>query len=242
MWSWNDWPAVDFPGALLRDRDIATITVDPRTGNPAQRVEPLVRTTGYEAGLRSQPARGLTGSLALWHLDQDSELLFVGDAGTTEPSRPAKRDGVELLAQYLPKSWLALDASLAWTRARFSDWDPAGDYIPGAPDRVASAGVTVEGFNGWFGAMRWRYFGPRPLTEDNSVRSSSTSLVNARVGYAFSKKTRVHLDVFNLFDRQASDIEYFYESQLRGEPAPVSDVHFHPVETRSFRLTLTANY
>ena len=219
-----------------------TITVDPKSGAPAQPVNPLVRTTGYEVGVRSQPISGFTTSASAWRLKQASELLFVGDAGTTEPSRPSRREGLELLMQYLPKPWLALDMSLGLTRARFSDPDPVGNRIPGAPDRVASAGFTVEGINGWFGAARWRYFGQRPLIEDNSVRSLSTSLVNARMGYAFTKKTRLQLDVFNLFDRKDSDIAYYYESQLRGEAAPVADIHFHPVERRSFRVTLATNY
>lgn len=51
------------------------------------------------------------------------------------------------------------------------------------------------------------------------------------------------LDVFNLLDRRASDIDYFYASRLKGEPADgVIDVHFHPVEPRRFRLTMTANF
>jgi hypothetical protein len=49
--------------------------------------------------------------------------------------------------------------------------------------------------------------------------------------------------VFNLFDRQASDIDYYYASRLPGEAAGgVNDIHFHPVEPRSFRLSLTANF
>jgi outer membrane receptor protein involved in Fe transport len=219
-----------------------TITVDPSTGNPAQRVEPLVRTKGQEVGLRSQPAEGLTASVALWRLEQASELLFVGDAGTTEPSRPSRRTGLEGLAQYAYRQWLAFDASLAFTRARFTGDAPAGNFIPGAPNRVASAGVTMEGLHGWFGSLRWRYFGPRPLVEDNSVRSRSTSLVNLRVGYAIDKKTRLSVDVYNLFNARQNDIDYFYQSQLRGEPTPVFDRHFHPVESRAARVTLALEF
>jgi outer membrane receptor protein involved in Fe transport len=80
------------------------------------------------------------------------------------------------------------------------------------------------------------------LIEDNSVRSRPTSIVNARVGYAFDKRSRLSLDVYNLFNAKHNDVDYFYQSQLRTEPAPVSDVHFHPVESRAFRLTLTANF
>ncbi len=74
------------------------------------------------------------------------------------------------------------------------------------------------------------------------MRSKSTSLVNARAGYAFSKTMKVQLDVFNLFDRKDHDIDYFYQSQLAGEPGPVADVHFHPVEKRAVRATLTVAY
>jgi hypothetical protein len=54
---------------------------------------------------------------------------------------------------------------------------------------------------------------------------------------------KVALDVFNLFDRQASDIDYYYASRLPGEAAAgVGDIHFHPVEPRSVRVTVTANF
>jgi len=52
----------------------------------------------------------------------------------------------------------------------------------------------------------------------------------------------VQLDVFNLLNTRASQIDYFYESQLRGEAGPVSDVHFHPVESRSFRAAVIGNF
>jgi len=219
-----------------------TITIDPASGGPADRVPALVRTRGHEIGVRSEPIRGLTTSASVWSLQQDSELLFVGDAGTTEPSRPSRRRGIEWLVQYAPTAQLAFDASLALTHARFRDIDPVGSRIPGAPERVASAGVTWEGLNGWFGSVRWRHFGPRPLIEDNTVRSRSTNLVNARAGYALTKQTRLSLDVYNLFDRKDNDIDYFYESRLQSEPAAVSDVHFHPVERRAFRLTLATTF
>ncbi|HSC29403.1 MAG TPA: TonB-dependent receptor, partial [Vicinamibacterales bacterium] len=220
-----------------------TITVDPKTGEPVQRVDPLVRTTGYEAGLRSRLLPGLTTSLALWRLEQDSELLFVGDAGTTEASRPSERTGVEWVLQYVPRPWLAFDLTAAFTRARFTDDDPAGNRIPGAPDAVASAGLTVDNIDGWFGSLRWRYFGSRALVEDNTMRSQATSLVNARVGYMITDKIRAYLDVFNVFDSRDHDIDYFYVSRLPNEPPEgVADRHFHPVESRAFRFSVSFAY
>ena len=75
------------------------------------------------------------------------------------------------------------------------------------------------------------------------MRSQSTSLVNGRVGYMFSKKIRAYLDVFNLFNSRAHDIDYFYVSRLPGEPLEgVADRHFHPVESRAFRLSVSVAY
>ncbi len=221
----------------------ATITIDPKSGEPVAPVNALVRTVGAEIGVRTQLVPLVTTSLVLWELKQDSELLFVGDAGTTEPSRPSQRTGLEWLLQYLPKPWLAFDVAAAFTRARFTSADPVGNFIPGAPDAVASVGATVDNLNGWFGSLRWRYFGQRPLIEDDSVRSKATSLVNARLGYAITSKVRVWVDVFNLFNSSDHDIDYFYVSRLPGEPAAgVADIHFHPVESRAVRLTASVTF
>lgn len=220
-----------------------TIRVDPtNTATAVDPVKPLVRSTGYELGVRSKPLEGWQTTVAVWRLDLDSELLFIGDAGITEPSRPSKRYGVEWNNLWAVNSWLAFDADLSWSHARFSQSDPAGDYIPGAVTTTANLGATIDYIGPWFGAFRLRYFGPRPLIEDNSVRSSSTTLANMRVGYRFDKQTTLALDIFNLFDRKANDIEYWYESQLRNEAAPVNDRHFHPVESRTFRLTLNHRF
>jgi outer membrane receptor protein involved in Fe transport len=136
-----------------------------------------------------------------------------------------------------------LDADLAWSRSRYTQHDPAGPYIPGSIVTVASLGATLQDWGPWFGQFQFRYFGPRPLVEDDSQRSKATSLASLRVGYRLSPRTRLALDVFNLFDRKASDIDYYYASRLNGEPAAgVDDIHFHPVEPRSVRLTLNSTF
>jgi hypothetical protein len=220
-----------------------TARVAAKTGDPLDPVTPIVRTRGAELGLRTEIVPGLQSSLALWQLKIGSELLFVGDAGETEATRPSRRRGIEWNNHYRAAPWLLLDADLALSRARFSDRDPAGDRVPGAVDRVASLGVSVVDLGRWFGHVQLRHFGPRPLVEDNSQRSKATTLAYLRVGLRLGSDVRVALDVFNLFDRRASDIDYFYASRLRGEPAEgVEDIHFHPVEPRRFRVTLTANF
>jgi outer membrane receptor protein involved in Fe transport len=221
----------------------ATITIDPKTLGPADQVTPLVRTRGAEVGVRSEAIPRLQSSVAFWALKQASELIFSGDAGTTEPSRPSLRKGVEWTNHYRPRDWLLFDLDLSLSRARFTDFDPVGDRIPGAIEKVASFGATVDEFAGWSFTWQTRYFGPRPLIEDNSVRSRSTILTDLRAGYRLEKNLRLSMDVLNLFDRNASNIDYFYTSRLPGEPlSGVNDIHFHPTEPRMFRLTLTGYF
>ena len=219
-----------------------TITVEPKTGNPADKVPPLVRSKGVELGVRTETIAGLQSSLSFYQLDFDSELTFAGDAGTTEAGRPSRRTGFEFSNYYKPTSWLTVDADLAFARARFRGFDPVGDRIPGAVEGVASLALSVDKLGPWFGALQMRYFGPRPLIENNSVRSKSTATLNGRIGYKFSPTVKVELEGFNLSNRKDSAIDYYYASQLKGETAPVTDVHFHPIESRSFRVSMVINF
>ena len=105
---------------------------------------------------------------------------------------------------------------------------------------MASLGLTVQSIRaGWFGGARVRYLGEAPLIEDNSVRSEPTTLVNLEVGYRVNDSVEVSARRFQPVRRRCNDITYFYESRLPGEREPVEDIHFHPVEPRTFRGTVT---
>lgn len=242
---WRNTELYANAGAGFHSNDArgVTIRVDPATGEPAGRVTPLVRTRGAEVGLRSSPVQRLHVTASAWALDMASELLFVGDAGSTEASRPSRRVGVELATYYNLSRWLALDADYAYSRARFRDRDAAGDHIPGAIEGVASIGLNLVDFRNVSGELRYRYFGPRPLMEDNGIRSKASNLFNARIGYRIAPRVRLDLDVFNIFDARVSDIDYFYASRLPGEAASgVEDVHFHPVEKRALRFGVSTQF
>jgi len=136
-----------------------------------------------------------------------------------------------------------LDAEMAYSWARFTDYDPVGDRIPGAVEGVISAGAAVRPWRDWFGSVRVRYFGPRPLIEDNHVRSRASTTLNAEVGHAIERWARLSLEGFNLLDARVSDIDYYYASRLPGEPADgVNDIHTHPQAPRTLRLRLSASW
>ena len=208
-------------------------------GNAVGQVTPLVRAKGAEAGLRTELVPGLQSSLSLWYLHLDSELVFDGDVGTTVPGQASRRTGVEWSNQYAAARWLRLDLDLAYTHPRLSD----GTRIPEALERAAGAGITLHDMGPWAAGLSMRYFGPRALTSDNSVRSPSTLLFNGQASWACTPRLRLRLDVLNLFNRRADEITYYYVSRLPGEPAAgVPDSHFHPAESRAFRLSAILSF
>lgn len=200
---------------------------------------PLARSRGLEFGLRSKAFTGLQTVLALYRLDFDSELVYLGDAGSTEAGHPSRRYGIEFSNYYKPTKWLSLDADLAFARGRFRRVAAGeGEHIPGAVEGVAQLAATFTPAGPWSGALRLRWFGPRALVEDNSVRSRASATLNGRLAYKLAPRTTLELEGFNLANRQVSAIDYFYASRLPGEAEPKADVHFHPLEARSFRLSL----
>ncbi len=223
-------------GMHSNDARGATTTEDPSDSTTKLSPSPLlVRTRGAEVGVRSRIIPGLDSSFSVFILDQDSEILFSGDAGDTEATRASRRYGFEWTNHYRPRSWIDIDADLAMTHARFRGYDSdqaavyaslagypeaqignvPGNYIPNAPPMVASAGITLGDKTGWFGALRWRYLAASPLTEDNAFRSSATSIFNGRLGYRADNGWRIQLDVLNLFNTQANQITYAYGSLLK---------------------------
>jgi hypothetical protein len=271
-------------GYGFHSNDVRGVTITQEPGDPSQKLDAspfLVRTKGAEIGVRTKFLPGLDSSVSLFRLDQASELVFSGDAGDTEASRPSRRVGVEFTNSYRPLSWLALDADLALTHARFVGFDQdqadlydslagfpqaqignaPGDFIPGAPNVVASTGITLGEKTGWFSSLRLRYLGARPLTEDNAFRSPATALLNGQLGYRFSNGWRVQVDALNLTDSKTDQISYAYGLLLKSDalfaqcfPGGVSNVPaavcangvmdrvLHPVEPFAVRLTVAGAF
>ena len=242
IYSFNpEWEAYASVGQGLHSNDArgTAASVDPGSGDTVTPVDPLVDSFGYEIGLRAFWQEKLNASIALWTLELDSELLFVGDAGNTEASRGSRRRGVEVTSYYRLTDALTLDLEYAYTDSRFTDYAPEGDHIPGAIEQVVQTGISANFAAGWFGSLRVRYFGERPLLEDNSITSDDATVVNIRAGYA-TPEWSVKVDVLNVLDSDDHDIDYFYASRLPNEPAGgVEDIHYHVLEPRTVRLYIS---
>ena len=140
-----EWEAYFSAGQGLHSNDArgTTTVVDPGDGSAVEPVDPLVDSLGYEVGLRGFWNERLNTSIALWSLELDSELLFVGDAGNTEATRGSERQGVEVTSYYRLNDYWTADIEYAYTDAKFTDFAPEGDNIPGSIEQVVQAGLSA---------------------------------------------------------------------------------------------------
>ena len=136
---------------------------------------------------------------------------------------------------------LVVDLDVSLTRARTKDAPAGEDRVPGAIENVVAGGITWEApESGFYGTARLRHFGAYPLTEDNAQRASPTTLTNLSLGWRFGGTgLRIAATLLNVFDASDSDIQYWYASRGRLEPAVgVEDVHFKPIEPRQLRVSI----
>lgn len=203
--------------------------------------DPLVRTYGFELGTRTEAVSDVVSSLSLFYLHSDSELIYVGDAGSAEAGPASQRYGVEWSTYWQANDWLKVDHEMTLAQAELLIVGP-DDEIPGAVPFVMNSGITFGKDEGLFTSLRSRYFSPRPLIEDGSVESRPNWQVSARVGYR-KADWEVAVDCLNLLGRNDNDVEYYYPSRLPGETAGgVEDRHLHPAEPRTFRVSLTRKF
>lgn len=229
-------------GQSFHSNDVrgAAITVDPMSGDPADRVPVFARAEGAEIGARVQQG-GFHVSLVGFWLKLDSELVFVGDGGATEANDGSRRFGSEANLFWRPVDWLLLDASYAYTNARYVGLSNGVRKIPGAVPEVLSGGLTVQPVDAVSLTTQIRHLGNAPLIEDGSIESDPTTLVNLG-GYWYIGSLTLGAELFNVFDVKNADITYFYESRLAGEAAGVEDLHVHPVEPRQLRVSLSFRF
>jgi outer membrane receptor protein involved in Fe transport len=198
---------------------------------------PLARAKSYEVGVRSKPwgPQGVEFIATLWRLDLKSELVFVGDEGTTEIRGATRREGVEVAARGQIWGPIYLNGSVTWTKAQFRN----SEAIPLAPEVTAYGAVLVHWPEGLTSQLQATYLGVRPLIEDRSLKAPSWVDFDLSERYQLPiKLSQGRLEVFlfiqNLLNTKWEQAIFSFESQRRNEAVPVNDIHFVPGNPRTF--------
>ncbi|HEV2145932.1 MAG TPA: TonB-dependent receptor [Longimicrobiaceae bacterium] len=196
--------------------------------------EVLPRALGAELGTRHS-WRGGSVAAAVWGLELESELVYVGDEGVTEANGRTRRIGVDLEGRVRLASWLWADADLNLARGRYRDLPDGENRIPLAPSRTAAGGLTVRELGAAEGGLRFRYVGRRPASEDGSVTARGYTLWEAFGSWAVGA-VRLVAALDNLLDAQWNEAQFATTSRLRSEPGGIGELHFTPGAPRSIQV------
>lgn len=178
---------------------------------------------------------------AYWWLEQDSELIFVGDSNSVEPKGGSEREGIELTLFWQPTYWLGVDAVYTHSTARYVD-NPDGEHVEQAVEEAGQIGISASRDN-WDLALRMRYLGPYALTADNAQRAQSLTTVSVRGAWHWTNLT-AYAEVINLLDTDRKEIVYFYPAYVPGlDPAGITseDIDCAVVNCRISRATVPSS-
>jgi hypothetical protein len=213
---------------------------DLTTGN--QPGSPLARSRGAEVGMKTQAIPHLTTTVAVWYLRLASELVFDPVALTGVPRGASERYGVELSNTYRLNGWLTFDADWSASQAHFlvANPDTGGNRVDQAVQTVFSAGPTVRLPSGFFGSLRYKYLGPRDLTDTGFPSSRATNLFDLALGYE-SLRLSTGIEFLNLFNSNGHEIDFANDVAVNGTVFP-NAVTFHPLQPFQARYYLTLKF
>lgn len=171
-------------------------------------------------------------SAAVWAMDLSNELVYVGDDGTTENKGASRRYGLDLSGRVQLLSWLFLDVDVNASQGRLIDtlfgYQKTSDYyIPLAPTLTSVGGLAARFKNGLEFGLRYRYMKDRPANESNTVVAHGYTVVDMTANYKI-KHYKFGLVIENLLNTNWNEAQFDTETRLKGEAAPVSQIHYTP--------------
>ncbi|MEM7135805.1 MAG: TonB-dependent receptor [Myxococcota bacterium] len=181
---------------------------------------PLAAAFGWEVGARVLAWDRLELSTVFFWLDLESEVVWIGDEGTTEESGSSRRFGLEFQVRAELTKWLLADFDASWVDARLLDAPAGENAIPLAPDLLISGGLTAfdpkTGISGRLGAF---YLADRPATEDRFLTAEGFVRVDLSVGWE-NDRFGLKAQVLNLLNTQWRQAQFATTGRLREDEGP----------------------
>lgn len=189
--------------------------------------EILPTAFGTDFGIIAKPFSKLLLNAALWVLNLEEELVYVGDAAIVEISGRTQRRGVDFGLRYQVTSYVFFDTDLNYTFGRSIDALVGENYIPLAPDFTATAGINTAKYKGFSGGFHYRYLKSRPANEDNSIVAKGYMVSDINLNYEYDNLT-FGVSAENIFNTKWNETQFATESRLKNETMPSEEIHFTP--------------
>ena len=221
---------------------------------PSHRL-PLTLYCNYGRGISSQDARGIilypqspkvsttdffqwgaayhqgifSGTADWFLIDRSSEQVYVPDDGSIEFKGPSRSYGWEAkTATHLTRT-LALNGGVtAVSNAYYRGTFPRV-YIDSAPHVVGNAALSLAGWRGFSGSLRYRYGNRYRLTGDGPlVIASGFGVLDFSMAKQLRHRMELNLSLDNLTNKQFYETQNYFESRVSPTASAVSRIHATP--------------
>lgn len=201
----------------------------------------LPRAYGVDVGGIWKPTKNLVLNSALWYLQSEEELVYVGDAGIIEPSGESERFGIDLGIRYQLSKHFYFNSDVTLVTARSLEEVSGENFIPLAPDFTVTGGIAFKDIKKFSGGLRLRYLDNRPANEDNSIVAKGYLVNDFNVNYSVNKLT-FGVAIENIFDVDWNETQFATTSRLQNETQPVEEIHFTPGTPLFTKFTISYSF
>jgi len=206
---------------------------------------PRISTTDFYQVGTSHNFNRLSMSADLFLIDRSNEQVYIPDDGSFEFKGPSRAYGYEVKTAIKLTRNLSLNAGMTKVNnAFFRDYffvedDPApGErkYIDSAPHTVANAGLTLAGWRGFTGSLRWRHTGNYRLDPvDPGIRASGLDVLDLSIAKKLHHWIELNFSIDNLTDKRYFETQNYFESRIRPGDPVTARIHATP----GYPLTVT---
>jgi outer membrane receptor protein involved in Fe transport len=204
-----------------------------RDGADGQRIS---TTDFYQVGT-SHNFKRLSLSTDLFLIDRSNEQVYIPDDGSFEFLGPTRAYGFEAKAGIKLTRVLAFNGGLTRVMNAFYRGQQPRIYVDSAPHFISNAALTLNGWRGFSGSLRYRHISNYRLDgEDPSIRAAGFDVIDLSVSKRINHRVELNLSVDNLTDKRYFETQNFFESRLAPGAPVVSRIHATP----GYPVTVTA--
>ncbi|MDX2041365.1 MAG: TonB-dependent receptor [Acidobacteriota bacterium] len=198
--------------------------------------ERISTTDFYQVGT-SHNFKRLSLSTDLFLIDRSNEQVYIPDDGSFEFLGPTRAYGFEAKTSIKLTRHLAFNGGLTRVMNAFYRGQQPKIYVDSAPHFVSNAALTLAGWQGFSGSLRYRHISNYRLDgEDPSIRAAGFDVIDLSVTKRLNRRVELNLSVDNLTDKRYFETQNFFESRLAPGAPVVSRIHATP----GYPLTITA--
>ena len=232
-------PSLRFPLTLYVNYGRGIASQDARGVVQKPRGPKVSTTDFYQAGASYHLKRFSLAS-DLFLIDRSNEQVYIPDDGSLEFKGPSRSYGFEVKTSVQLTRRAAFNGGLSRVSNAFYRGTSPRIYVDSAPHTVANAALTLAGWHGFTGSLRYRHVsGYRLDGLDARIRATGLDVVDLSLSRQLRRGVELSVAVDNLTNKRYFETQNYFASRLRPTDPVVDRIHGSPSYPLGVTLGLT---